>query len=260
MYCKKCGKELRQGDTYCSGCGQKVTDNPASSSGEDHTKIGCLVWLVIILAIAFFVTNRNDKADATKTEVTIPAATQSISLGKYSQPVEPFDGDVLEDSDYPDGTPRRRVRDYGDKQITDYRQDGTLLRDVTLYYSNGVYSAKRVTNYDSHGNPTDVTERMSDGELWLYLYYENEYTDDGRPFCLTEFNRAGYPLFSYIYMYYEDGTYSVNFDDFRGPVYEYDFETNPSGETFLFAYGYTKFDANGNVIDQMIEEVPESDR
>ena len=255
MYCKKCGKELRQGDTYCSGCGQKVTGNPASSSGEDHTKIGGLVWGVLIIAIALFVTNRNDKADTPKTETTVPAATQSISLRRYSQPLQPFDGDVLEDSDYPDGMPRRRVENIGDNvYVTDYRKDGTMLRETILYYSNGVFSARRVTNIDTHGFRTDVTERMADGTLWLYLYYENIYTDDGRPFNMVEYNRKGNMLYETVYFYYDDGSYTINFTDYRGPVYEYDFETNPSGETYLFSYGYTKYDAKGNATEFWEEE------
>ena len=256
MRCTKCGNELRQTDAYCSNCGQKV--NTASAAPEKKNG-GCL-FLVLIIAAIIFISNKQGGNTSKPEPEAMNPPTQSISLMNHTLPGEPYDGDVLEDSDYPDGMPRRRVSDYGDKYITDYRPDGTMLRDVILYYSEGVYSAKRVTNYDDHGNPTDTTERMADGTLWMYLYYENAYTDDGRPFCLTEYNRAGYLLREDIYMYNDDGTYSISWTEFRGPVYEYDFETNPTGETEMFSYGYVTFDADGNVIDQMIEEVPVSDR
>lgn len=248
MYCKKCGKELRQGDTYCSGCGQKV----GAATAAPEKKGGS--WLVLLLcaAVILVFANRNGKAEKREPEPAPTAATQQISLEDYSLPREPFDGDVLENSDYPDGAPRRRISDYGDVYVTDYRNDGTMLRESILYYSNGVYSAKRVTNYDTHGNPTDTTERMADGQLWLYIYYENTYDPEGRPAYLIEYNRMGCVLSQYIYVYNEDGSYCMNWEQYRGPVYEYDFADNPKGETYLFSYGYTTFTAEGDVVDQMI--------
>lgn len=172
-----------------------------------------------------------------------------------SLPEEPKDGDVLENSDYSDGTPRRRVFDYGDLYITDYRPDGTTLRDTILYYSSGTYGGIRVTNCDDFGNPTDETETMADGSLWMYLYYENSYDDAGRPVRLAQYNRVGNPLMIRTYTYNADGSWRMDFEEYSGAVYEYDFEENPAGETSLWNYGYTTFDAEGNVIDQMIESV-----
>lgn len=251
MSCKKCGKQLQPGEAYCSGCGQKVDAAPGKNNG------GCLILLLIVAAI-IFLANRNGKTEKKTVEPVTPATTavsQYIDLGEYGQPLEPFHGDILTDSDYRSGTPRRRVENHGDNvYVTDYREDGTMLRETILYYSDGIFSARRVTNNDSYGIRTDVTERLADGTLWLYLYYKNTYTDDGRPFDLVEYNRTGHMLYESVYFYYEDGSYTINFSDYRGPVYEYDFETNPSGETYLFSYGYTKYDANGNFVEYWEEE------
>lgn len=248
MYCNKCGKQLQPGDAYCSGCGQKA----AKASASKKKGSGWLILLVCVAAILFFTTNRREVPQETYPEETAPSVVQIVPPVVDTLPEEPYDGDVLENSDYADGEPRRRVSDYGDVYVTDYRNDGTMLRESILYYSNGVYSAKRVTNYDTHGNPTDTTERMADGQLWLYIYYENTYDPEGRPAYLIEYNRMGCVLSQYIYVYNEDGSYCMNWEQYRGPVYEYDFADNPKGETYLFSYGYTTFTAEGDVVDQMI--------
>lgn len=264
MRCTKCGKEIRQGDAYCSGCGQKimVTSAAPAAPAQGKKSGGCLVWVLVIAAIIFIISNRSGKPAPEKKDLenAVPATTQSLTVVTDTLPAEPYDGDILEDSDYPDGTPRRRVGNYTDKYITDYRPDGTMLRDVILYYSEGSFAAKRVTNFDEHGTPTDTTEKLADGTLWLYTYCDNTYDPKGRPAYLIEYNRMGYVLSQDIYVYNEDGSYCMNWEEYRGPVYEYDFETNPEGETSLFAYGYTTFDAYGNVIDQMIYEASENEQ
>ena len=243
MFCNKCGKQLRSDDVYCSGCGQKV------GGGRKKTPWPMvIVCVAVILLFSFrFLGQKTPQPEP----VVIPE-TQALPALESGEPAEPYDGAVLENSDYPDGAPRRRISDYGDVYVTDYRNDGTMLRESILYYSNGVYSAKRVTNYDTHGNPTDTTERMADGQLWLYIYYENTYDPEGRPAYLIEYNRMGCVLSQYIYVYNEDGSYCMNWEQYRGPVYEYDFADNPKGETYLFSYGYTTFTAEGDVVDQMI--------
>ena len=46
----------------------------------------------------------------------------------------------------------------------------------------------------------------------------------------------------------------MDWEEYRGAVYEYDFEYDPEGTTSLFSYGYTTFTAEGDVLDQMIYE------
>ena len=248
MYCAKCGKEARAGDTYCSGCGSKLSGGGPKKSN----------WLTVVLcaalvlsAVSVFGGNRDESSPPVSVEQEPTTSVQTVD----ELPAEPEDGDLLEESDYANGMPRRRISDYSDKYITDYRPDGTLLRETTLHYSSGAYGGKRVKNCDEYGNPTDETETMPDGSLWLYLYYVNSYDTQGRPLILSQYNRAGFPLYIRSYTYNADGSYRMDWTEYRGPVYEYDFEAGSQGTTTLAFEGWTTFTAEGDVIDQMINEV-----
>ena len=245
MYCTKCGKEAHSGDVYCSGCGSKL-------GGKKKGKGWLLLLICAAALIVSAVTVFGEKEPATPIE-TFPSAAEPETI---SLPEEPRDGDILEDSCYADGSPRREVSDsYGTVYVYDYRPDGTLLRETWLYYSDGRFGGKRVINCDGYGNPSDTTETMADGELWLYLYYKNTYDEQGRPLVLAEYNRMGNPLCIYEYTYNSDGSYTQICTEYRGFVYEYDLEHNPQGTTGIFSRSTTTFTAAGDVIDQHIEEL-----
>lgn len=258
MYCTKCGKEAHSGDVYCSGCGSKLGGKKKNKS-----------WILLLISAAALIVSAVNLFSDRAPEPVTPIETfspvverETISLPEAQintdaqLPEEPKDGDILEDSDYADGAPRRRVDDYDTGvYVTDYRPDGTMLRDTILYYSNGTYGGIRVTNYDDHGNPTDTTETMADGELWLYLFYKNTYDEQGRPLVLAEYNRMSYPLCIYEYSYNADGSYTQVCTEYRGYVYEYDRESNPQGTTSIWCRSSTTFNAAGDVIDQYIEEL-----
>ena len=153
MYCNKCGKELRAGDSYCGGCGQKV--GAAAASGKKN------VWVVVLLCIALIIgitVGQTEKQEPEKIQpdVAISPVTQTGTLSVDTLPEEPEDGMELVDSDYSNGMPRRRVSGSTDKYVTDYRMDGTLLRDSELHYYDGKFTDKRITNYDAYGYGNDV--------------------------------------------------------------------------------------------------------
>ena len=252
MYCTKCGKEARSGDVYCSGCGNKLEGKKKSKS---WILIPVCALAVVVSAVNLFHTPKPEPVPFVQQRETICLPDAQINPN-VQLPEEPKDGDILEDSDYPGGLPRRRVDDYDTSvYVSDYRPDGTMLRDTILYYSNGSYGGIRVTNYDDHGNKTDTTETTDKGELWLYLYYQNSYDEQGRPLVLAEYNRMGYPLCVYEYTYNADGSYTMECSEYRGYVYEYDREYNPQGTTSIWLRSTTTFNAEGDVIDQYMEEV-----
>lgn len=259
MYCTKCGKEARAGDVYCSGCGSKLSGGNKKGKG----------WLLVILCIAAVGTaggilaSRQEPAKVAPVDTfptvnyrELPELEMPVINENEMLPEQPKDGDVLEDSFYSNGSPRREVTDsYGTVYVYDYRPDGTLLRETWLCYSNDVFSHIRVTNCDDHGNPLDTTETMADGELWLYLYYRNTYDEQGRPLMLAEYNRMSYPLCIYEYTYNADGSYTQVCTEYRGFVYEYDLEYNRMGTTSVFCRSTTTFNAQGDVIDQYFEDL-----
>ena len=258
MYCTKCGKKAASGDVYCSGCGSKL-----GSGAKTQNKKGSS-WILILLcaAVLIFAASKmmGQKEDSGLTSFEPEKERESITLQEAQVntgemlPEEPKDGDLLEDSSYANGNPRREVSDYsGTVYVTDYRPDGNLLRETTLTYINaGEFGGIRVTNYDEYGNPTDTTQSLADGELELYLYYENTYDDQGRPLRLAEFNRMGNPLCIYSYTYNSDGTYTMECTEYRGFVYEYDLPYHPQGTTSLWAHSVTTFNASGEPVDQYI--------
>ena len=50
MYCPKCGKEMREGDTFCSACGNKIESVSTESKEPKQKNVG-IVFLLISLAI-----------------------------------------------------------------------------------------------------------------------------------------------------------------------------------------------------------------
>ena len=260
MYCTKCGKEARPGDVYCSGCGNKL-----SHSGTKK-KTGVLLVILCIAAVTVatgILASRESNTGHGPIEYFAPVVEREIPVLEEPEinagemlPEQPKDGDILEDSFYANGNPRREVTDsYGTVYVYDYRPDGTLLRETWLGYSNDAFTHIRVTNCDDHGNPTDTKETMADGQLWLYLYYQNTYDEQGRPLMLAEYNRMGYPLCIYEYTYNADGSYTQVCTEYRGFVYEYDLEYNPEGTTGLFSRSITTFTAQGDVIDQYMDDL-----
>ena len=224
MFCTKCGKE-----------------NHKKGKG----------WAVILLVLAFMLSGyQNTGSSAAVSQQEQPSQVQPQV--QEQPPAEPEKGDVLENSTYANGVLRRDVQEsYGTVYVYDYRSDGTMLRETWLQEDGDV---KRVINCDAHGNPTDETETQM-GELWLSMYYKNSYDEQGRPLSIAQYNRAGFPLYIRTYSYNADGSYRMDFVEYRGPVYEYDFDYSPEGTTTLAFEGYTTFSADGSVIDQMINEV-----
>lgn len=232
------------------------------------------IWLlIIVLAILFtaakdFLFDRDKPSSYTPKETAgssvhwesdtnadswVPAAVDGYAVNML--PEEPGPYDTLIDSDYNNGLRRRRVESYTDMvTVTDYWGDGTILRVSQFSYSNDVFQQKRITNYDNYGNPTNITETMADGKLWLYLYYANVYDSDGRPVMLAEYNRFGSPLYIYEYIYNDDGSYCEIYSQYRGFVYEYDLPYIPDGSTSIFLRTTTTFNAAGEPIDQSIED------
>lgn len=257
MYCTKCGKKANPGDVYCSGCGSRLGPGSGQEKKQARDTKGSGNWLLLLIVIGVvgaFVGMWESSSAPEAPSGNLTASIRTEQKSTESLPQEPRDGDVLEESHYPNGNPRREVSDYGETvYVTDYRPDGMILRDTTLTYtSDGQFAAIRVTNYDDHGNPTDTTETESDGALWLYLYYENTYDDQGRPLKLVEYNRMGNPLCIYSYTYNSDGTYTMECTEYRGFVYEYDLEYNPQGTTSLWTHSITTFNQAGEPVDQYI--------
>lgn len=261
MYCSKCGKQVRSGDVYCSGCGSRLTAAAQNTQKNKTQKNGKSRLLMLLCAAALILAAVNIFGSSRQSSSSPSGSLQereSVTLKQpqaSALPQEPGPDDTLEDSTYSDGTLRRSVEDYGDIYVTDYRPDGTLLRETILYYSSGSYSGKRVKNCDAWGNPTDETETLTDGTVWLSLTYSNRYDDQGRPLQLAQYNRAGNPLYIYSYSYNADGSYTMELIEYRGPAYEYEFEENPAGTTTPWTSLTTTFNSEGELIDQMIHQL-----
>ena len=200
MYCTKCGKKAGSADVYCSACGTRL--NTASGTEKQNKKGSSWILILLCAALLVFAAGKmmggNGGSDIvpfeSAEEQDKPALQEAQVNSDELLPEEPKDGDILEDSDYADGTPRRRVSGDDFVNVWDYRPDGTTLRVSSLAFLEGKICEKYITNFDEHGNPLDTTQTTSDGELWLYMYYVNVSEHQGRPLFLSQYNRMGKPL------------------------------------------------------------------
>lgn len=269
MYCTKCGKKVNAGDRFCGQCGNVLILNSEKKTPVEGTpkrkKYWWLVVLAVLAGISFITGTKADKktSELQYAEVTVqtPFNTTTVSPKITPEVVEQKVAE-LGQSDGLDSVPvfweggktRRMVDRYPLQnpetvEIWDYLEDGTLIRYAEVHYSDtGEYQYKTVTTYDEYGNPTDVLETMEDGSVWLHYYYVNEYDTNGRPVTLLMYNRAGeiYNIDSFIY--YPDGSYLKTASEYRGALYEYDFETNPEGKTTKYQSFIIEYDASGNEI------------
>ena len=74
MFCSKCGKEIKEGNTFCTYCGQKVEENIKKEkklSGNKKILIIITVIVMIILIVAGIVIwlNSNGKENVNKENI-----------------------------------------------------------------------------------------------------------------------------------------------------------------------------------------------
>lgn len=70
MFCTKCGKEIKEGDTFCTNCGQKVEKNAEKTSPRNNKKIILCVIIILVLmgivaGVIYF--NSNNEQENTNT-------------------------------------------------------------------------------------------------------------------------------------------------------------------------------------------------
>ena len=101
MFCTKCGKEIKEGDTFCTNCGQKVEKNtkntsPANTKNTKKITIFVIVIILVLMGIAagvlYFYSNNeqentntinDENANIKDNENTNPKAeTSKIEIGK----------------------------------------------------------------------------------------------------------------------------------------------------------------------------------
>lgn len=283
MYCTKCGQKAIAGDRYCARCGsllQAPAENKAPAQSKSKaTSFKKIIKNIVVAIVAFVLfcfvsgfiltiifTIKPEWASGKSAEQTqaqsemimvYPRLTPEIVEQKVAE-LGQSDGLDSVPVFWEDGKTRRMVDRYPlhnptRVEIWDYLPDETLIRYAEVHFSeSGEYQYKTVTTYDEYGNPTDVLETMDDGSVWLHYYYENVYDEMGRPILLTMYNRAHNPYEIISYFYYADGSYTEDYSEYRGTLYEYDFETDPEGNTALFNHIITEYDSYGNVTDKLI--------
>lgn len=87
MFCSKCGKEIKEGNTFCTYCGQKVEENIKKEkklSGNKKILIIITVIVMIILIVAGIVIwlNSNGKENVNKENNVSEEEKISIEIGK----------------------------------------------------------------------------------------------------------------------------------------------------------------------------------
>lgn len=118
-----------------------------------------------------------------------------------------------------DGTLQQIVScgEEGPYEVTEYRADGTLLRQTAYTYSTeGNLTQTLVTVFDSHGNSQSQTCTREDGVGGYAMTYTNTYDSQGRLTCRDTMVEQGGLMHRDRYTYGADGSYTWESAEYGG--------------------------------------------
>ena len=112
MFCKQCGKEIKDGSKFCKYCGSEVnnavtsnktTSNVSSTNNDSKIIIGALVAVIIVLAVVLGVFGLglfgNDASDSVADDNQADIeANDPVSLGSFPVSRAPELAEVVKDS------------------------------------------------------------------------------------------------------------------------------------------------------------------
>lgn len=150
MYCKKCGKELEDGVSFCANCGQPVAgDLPTNEQKSKKPIIGVVILILIILvavlvvALVFSLRNGDEAVDnITENEVTNTAGngTNDVLEGGIADetmttPENNSEGDVTKvpESGVADGEQGTPLPDAEPEKIIDPERLAALEESAAAY-------------------------------------------------------------------------------------------------------------------------------
>lgn len=214
MYCRKCGNEIKNGETFCDICGEKIAPNIKPVTNIDtkkYTAVAFLSLIVIIIGVFFFVfydtekpgtppfpydDNENPAYNSFSTTTTADNNGQGYSPTDYEEPVESTEladpQDVHKNGYYiikntPDGAGLsvRRIADSSSERL-EIAAEGTIVKAIEEFHSldNGYVKVE---------TSTGVTGNV----LAAYLYPYNPF-DDSVPYSeytIGEYVRVSYDLY-----------------------------------------------------------------
>lgn len=267
MYCTKCGRKADPGDQYCAGCGTRLKTGATAPGTPEAKRCTLLPWILLavtLVILAVSMGKNREKEDQELVRAPVSQQTQPATQPPALTPEQELQIMLAElnqhdlnpePSFWDDSTVRRTVEPYGDNVwIQDFLSDGTLIRFAEVCYdSSGQYTGKRVIEYDLQGFMADEKELMADGSVWMHIPHANTYDEQGRAVSLCSFNRAGQPLTVQTFLYREDGSFVSEFSEYRGAIYEYDFEENPEGTTSLWYHSITEYSADAEILSEVCD-------
>lgn len=98
MYCKNCGKEILESATFCPGCGCAVAENAPDNSKKKKKTPGCLISIVIIVALFLILAVIIGSGDSSDTPSDNPNTSQSTNQTQESKKTLIYEDDYIKAS------------------------------------------------------------------------------------------------------------------------------------------------------------------
>ncbi len=180
MFCSKCGKEIKEGDTFCTYCGQKVEENIKKEKNFSKSKKIIIIISIIILLIivgvtiwVYFNNKKDDDKNNVNTESNLEEQKSPIEIGKkYKCTTSYMVGNIefLTETEF-EMELGSMNSEFGITKGTYEIEENTITLNIT-YDSNSDYNMEQGSN--NIFNPyTEKIKIIEDG----ILEYTNKYNN-----------------------------------------------------------------------------------
>jgi len=172
MYCKHCGKELKEGAAFCNECGSRT--NTAAVSDEDKKlsiteAIGSLLFIGLIVILVINCKQFNDKKKATQKSNT---SYQKL-MENYCHSIEELDDKELINCVIPATITKEHKKDDYYKEITSSIKDYLNYAQAYLNLSD---SSDFTVKLDDIYNVSPLSKNEMED---IQDYYDNLYSNFG---------------------------------------------------------------------------------
>lgn len=176
MICKKCGNEIKEGNTFCTNCGNNVNENIDNKKKTITINlhqfiIGIIILILIIVGLALYIVNKNKTNNSQTDSSTISNASYQINdkNEKVNNPIatmEVVDYGTIEIELYPEQAPET-VKNFIALANNGFYDNLTFHRIIDGFMIQGGDK-----NGDGTGNPkvSDMNKTVQKNSIEDYEY------------------------------------------------------------------------------------------
>ena len=231
MYCRKCGKQLKEGAKFCNACGTKVAEAESKPTPKKRKKAGGL--LLIILLIGIIAIAASVIVFLQKDNLGIRQKTNHKETELSSSKADKDEEDIVEEADedkkavaeetddetMPESESETSAKAMSESAIEPASEPVTVAMPVSVSEAvaliQAIYKQTNSGNYNREGNllyrvnsvgakePLKMTVSTGNGPLdglmkqYGYSSYSLEYYYDNHDAVAESLSDSGYPVFLY---------------------------------------------------------------